>query len=73
MTENNANTIVRPINHNTLTDEEANILRNAVKKIRDRRLVSFDVFLEEASSIVATWPKWKREALGVLSNKGSKV
>lgn len=59
--KNNADFIVHSISHNTLDKEDADILRKAVKKIKDKQEKHFLESLENASRIVASWPKWKRE------------
>ena len=58
---NDAEFIVRPINSNPLKESEAEILREAVKKIQDQQRKKFDESMKRASEIVASWPKWKRD------------
>ncbi len=53
--------IVRPIDHQTLDEEEIRILTNAVEEIQNKQRQEFDESLECASKIVASWPKWKRD------------
>ena len=62
--------IIKDIKHiavNGLDDSEAKILQDAINKIEKKRLVGFEKTLSRASKIVASWPKWKRDAaLGSL-------
>lgn len=61
--------ILDTINHfavNGLDDAEAKILQDAICKIQKKRNARFDKTLSRASKIVASWPKWKQDALGSL-------
>jgi len=61
--------ILDDINHfavNGLDDEEFKILQDAAKKIRAKRHKEMREAGEHARKIVASWPKWKQEALGVF-------
>lgn len=46
---------------NELDEEEARILKIAVKRIQKKRHDHFEATLKRASEIVESWPKWKRE------------
>ena len=62
--------IIEDIEHfavNGLNDFEAKVLQDAINKINKKRRAEFDKTLSRASKIVASWPKWKRDAaLGSL-------
>lgn len=61
--------ILDRINHfavNGLDDAEVKILRDAISKIDKKRNVSFERSLSRAYKIVASWPKWKQDAIGSL-------
>lgn len=53
--------VVRDIDHLALDEEEVEILRKAVQKIRDKQSKEFGKSLKRASKIVKSWPKWKRD------------
>ncbi len=53
--------VVNDISHTDLTKWEADILREAVKKIQDKRMEKFQEHLSGAAKIISTWPKWKQE------------
>lgn len=50
-------------NGNGLNEEEARILKTAVKRIQKQRRDQFLASLREASRIVQSWPKWKQRGL----------
>ena len=62
--------IIEDIKHfavNGLSDFEAKVLQDTIDKIKKKRHARFDKTLSRASKIVASWPKWKRDAaLGSL-------
>ena len=62
--KNEAQFIIDSINHNDLTDEEAEILKSAVHDIQELRRKKFESTLDNAAKIVASWPEWKRNILG---------
>lgn len=53
--------IIDPIAHCELNDEEIEILQEAVRKIQEKRKKRLINSLKQASEIVASWPKWKRD------------
>ncbi|MHA1794805.1 MAG: hypothetical protein ACTSUK_01740 [Promethearchaeota archaeon] len=61
--KNKAEFIIDTIKNNELNETEANILRKAVKKIKDRRKKRFEKSLSQASAIFAKWPEWKKNCL----------
>ncbi len=60
--------IVDQIDHNDLNECETEILVKAVARIRELRRKKFDRNMSRAARIVASWPQWKRDCLGVLRN-----
>jgi len=53
--------VVYDISHTDLTEEEAIILRKAVKEIQDKRMEKFQEHLDAATKIVESWPQWKQD------------
>ncbi len=52
---------IKHILTNGVDEVEAKILRTAIQEIKKKRSDEFDKSLDEASRIVASWPKWKRD------------
>jgi hypothetical protein len=61
--------IIKPISHHNLSEHEAEVLIEAVKKVRELQRRRFDETLSRATRIVESWPAWKRNCLGVLRPK----